>query len=160
MSKISIVKEAAEKALAAESERTQCLLARAEKFAAGIVIVMGFQLLDIAALLESSSLLTKVSCYLALAAVGFSLFFGFHGLRLKGYAGYPRGDKLWETLKPDNVSEADAEESLIRLLLKTREQNAKLNDAKAGSLSWCGWLLFAGILLVAGSHLLNALANP
>jgi hypothetical protein len=46
MSKISIVKKAAEKAIAAESDRTVHLLRKAEKFAAGIIIVTGFQLLD------------------------------------------------------------------------------------------------------------------
>ena len=145
--------------MTAESDRTRHLLGVAEKFVAGAVIVTGFQLMGLATLLESSSLLGKIFCYLSLAALGLSMFFGFYSLRLKGYAGYPRGDKLWETLKPENVSENAAEESLIQLLLKTREQNAKLNDAKAGSLFWCGWLLFAGVLLVASSQLLNALAN-
>jgi len=77
-------------------------------------------------------------------------------LTAKGYAGYPRGNKLLDTLKPDSVTEEAAEEGLVQLLLKTREQNALLNDAKARSLFWCGWLLFAGILVVVGSQLLDA----
>ena len=159
MSKVAIVKHTAEKALAAECDRTKQLLRLAERFVAGAVIVMGFQLLSVPTLLESSSLWIKISCCLSLAALGLSLFFGFHNLRLKGYAGYPRGDKLWETLKSDNVSEDAAEQAVIQLLLKNREQNAKLNDAKINSLFWCGWLLFAGILLIVSSQLLNALAN-
>src|SRR5450756_855248 len=159
MSKITIVKEAAEKALAIEGDRTRQLIGRAEKFVAGAAIVTGYQMTDLAQLLASSSLWAKVSCHLALGALGLSLFFGFYNLRLKGYAGYPRGDTLWETLKTENVSEDAAELAVIQLLLKTREQGAKLNDAKARSLAWCGWLLFAGILLVIGSHLLDALAN-
>jgi hypothetical protein len=157
MSKTTIVKEAAERALADESERTKHLLGMAEKLVAGALIVTGYQLLNLAVVLESPSRLPEVSCFLALAALGLSMFLGFYSLRPKGHAGYPRGDKLWETLKPDNVSEDAAQEAVIHLLLKSREQNAKLNDAKARSLFWCGWLLFAGVLLAAGSQLLNAL---
>jgi hypothetical protein len=157
MSKITIVKEAAEKAMNAENDRTRHLFGRAEKFIAGIIIVTGFQLSDMANLLESSSQWAKASCYLALAALGLSLLFGFCSLRFKAYAGYPRGDKLWENLKSDDVSEDAAGQAIIQLLLKTREQNAKLNDAKAGLLYWCGWLFFGGFLLVAASHLLDAL---
>ncbi|MGB7768335.1 MAG: hypothetical protein WBN22_05710, partial [Verrucomicrobiia bacterium] len=80
-------------------------------------------------------------------------------MRLKGYAGYPRGDKLWETLKSENVSDNDAELAVIQLLLKNRELNAKLNDAKMGLLFWCGSLFFVGFLLVIISRLLAGLAN-
>jgi hypothetical protein len=45
------------------------------------------------------------------------------------------------------------------MLLETREQNARLNDAKVKSLFWCGWLLFVGFLLVAGSQLLDAFVD-
>jgi len=159
MNKISIVKEAAERAMTAESDRTKQLLGHAEKFLTGIIVVTGFQLLSLPALLESSSPWVKGSCYVALAVLSLASFFGFSSLRLKGYAGYPRGDKLWENLKSEDVSADAAEQAVIQLLLKTREQNAKLNDAKARSLFWCGWLFFAGFLLVAGSQLLNALAN-
>src|SRR5882672_1683927 len=112
MNKVTIIKEAAEKAMTAEDDRTKHLLGVGEKFLAGIIIVSGFQLLDVPTLLESSSQWVKASCYLALAILSLALFFGFCSLRLKGYAGYPRGDKLWETLKPDNVSEDAAEQSV------------------------------------------------
>ena len=52
MSKISIVKEAAEKAIATESERTVHLMRKADTFAAGTIIITGFQLMD--AFLNSS----------------------------------------------------------------------------------------------------------
>jgi len=159
MSKISIVKEAAEKAIAAESDRTAYLLRRADTLAAGIIIVTGFQLLAANNLLGSSSRWTNMIYYLSLAVLGISLFFAFHGMRIKGYAGYPRGNKLWIALKPENVSEDAAQEALVQMLLETREQNARLNDAKIKSLSRCGWLLFAGFLLVATSQLLNAVLN-
>jgi hypothetical protein len=159
MSKTAIAKEAAEKAMLAENDRTKCLFSTAEKFIAGIIIVTGFQLLGVPTLLESSPSWINALCYLALAALSLSLFFGFFSMRLKGYAGYPRGDKLWENLKSEDVSDAAAELAIIQLLLKTREQNAKLNDASAGSLFWCGWLFFVGFLLVVSSQLLAALAN-
>ncbi len=159
MSKISIVKEAAEKAIRAESDRTAHLLRKAERFAAGIIIVTGFQLLDVRTLLESPSPWVKFSGYLSLAALSLSLFFAFRAMRVKGYADYPRGNKLWDNLKSENVSEDVAQEALVQLLLQTREQNARLNDAKINSLFWCGWLLFVGFLLVAGSQLLDAFVD-
>jgi serine kinase of HPr protein (carbohydrate metabolism regulator) len=159
MSKITVVKEAAEKAMSAENDRTKHLLGRAEKFIAGTIIVTGFQLLNIATLLGSSSQWAKVSFYVALAALSLSLFFGLCSMGLKSHAVYPRGDKLWENLKPEEVSESVAEQAIIQLLLKTREQNAKLNDAKVVLLFWCGWLFFVGFLSVISSHLLDALAN-
>src|SRR5271170_278265 len=159
MSKVSIVKEAAEKAIAAESDRTVHLLRTAEKFAAGIIIVTGFQLLAANTLLESSSPWVKILYYLSLAVLSLSLFFAIYGMRVKGYADYPRGNKLWDNLKPENVSEDAAQEALVQMLLKTREQNTLLNDAKINSLFWCGWLLFAGFLLVVVSQLSDALVN-
>ncbi|MGD1087542.1 MAG: hypothetical protein ABR955_02305 [Verrucomicrobiota bacterium] len=159
MSKILIVKEAAEKAIAAESDRTVHLLRQAGMFAAGIIILTGFQLLDANTLLESSSQWVKILCCLSLAILGLSLFFAFLAIRLNGYADYPRGNKLWDNLKPENVSEDAAQEALVQMLLKTREQNAQLNDAKVNSLFWCGWLLFVGFLLGAGGQLLDAFLN-
>ena len=159
MSKISIIKEAAENAIRAESDRTAHLLRKAERFAAGTIIVTGFQLLDIKTLLESPSPWVKISCYLSLAVLSLSLFFAFRGMRVKGYVDYPRGNKLWDNLKPENVSEDAAQEALVQMLLQTREQNARLNDAKVTSLFWCGWLLFVGFLLVAGSQLFDAFVD-
>ena len=159
MSKISIVTEAAENAIRAESDRAAHLLRKAETFAAGIIIVMGFQLLDVKTLLESPSPWVKISGYLSLTALSLSLFFAFCGMRVKGYANYPRGNKLWDNLKPENVSEDAAQAALVQMLLQTREQNARLNDAKVTSLFWCGWLLFIGFLLVVGSQLLDAFVD-
>jgi len=159
MNKIIIVKEVAEKAIAAESDRTAQLLRKADTLAAGIIIVTGFQLLSANNLLGSSAPWANIAYYLSLGVLSVSLFFAFCGMRVKGYAGYPRGNKLWETLKPESVSDDAAQEALVHMLLETREQNARLNDAKVKSLLWCGWLFFVGFLLVAGSQLLNAVLN-
>jgi len=159
MSKISIVKEAAEKAITAESDRTTQLLRKADMLAAGTIVVTGFQLMDANNVLGSSSHWTDILYYLSLAVLSAALFFAFRGMQAKGYAGYPRGKKLWDTLKPENISEDAAQEALVQMLLETREQNARLNDAKIKSLFWGGWLLFAGFLLVAASQLLNPILN-
>jgi len=159
MNKISIIMETAEKAMAAEADRAGQLLARAEKFAAGIVIVTGFQLWNMTNILDPSSRWASDSCYLSLGALSLSLLFAFYGMRLKGYASYPRGDKLWETLKSDKVSDDDTEQAILQLLLKNREQNARVNDAKMSLLFWCGSLFLVGFLLVIISRLLAALAN-
>lgn len=159
MSKISIVKEAAEKAIAAESDRTVRLLRKAEVFAAGIIVVTGFQLLDVKTLLESASQPVRILSFLSLAVLFISLIFALRGMQLNGYADYPRGKKLWDNLQPENISEEAAQEAIVHLLLETREQNARFNDAKVKSLFWCGWLLFVGFLLVAGGQLLDAFAN-
>jgi hypothetical protein len=158
MNKISTVMETAEKAMAAETDRTKQLLGRAEKFATGIVIVAGFQLWNLTGMLDPSSRWISDLCYLSLGVLSLSLPLALYSMRLKGYAGYPRGDKLWETLKSENVSDDDAGQAVIQLLLKNREQNAKLNDAKLRLLFWCGWLFFVGFVLVIISRLLAALA--
>jgi ribonuclease D len=100
----------------------------------------------------SKILIVKEAAEKAIAAA-------FLAIRLNGYADYPRGNKLWDNLKPENVSEDAAQEALVQMLLKTREQNAQLNDAKVNSLFWCGWLLFVGFLLGAGGQLLDAFLN-
>lgn len=157
MSKISIVKDVAEKAITAESARTGHLLRKAELYAAGIIIVTGYQLLDVRILFVSYSRWVKVLSYVSLGILGVALFFAFRGMQLKGYADYPRGNKLWINLKPENISEDEAQEALVQMLLETREKNARLNDAKVNALFWCGWLFFVGFLLVAGSQLLDAI---
>ena len=154
MSKISLIKETAEKAMAAENERGRRLCGRAERLTAATVVVTGFQLLSAPNLLGSGSFWAEVATYAALAVLALALFAGFYSMRLAGSAEYPRGDKLLEVLKPENVSQDAAEEAIAQLLLKNREQNAKLNDAKARALSCCAWTLFAGFLLSAISQLL------
>lgn len=159
MSKLSIVKDAAGKAMLAELNRTEVLLRDAGKLAAGSVVVMGFQLLDAKALLESSSPWAKIFCYFSLAVLSVSLLLAFCGQQVKGYANYPRGNTLWDNLKPENVSAENADEALVQMLLTTREQNGRLNDAKNRVLCWCRWMLFLGILMLVGSQLFDALAN-
>ncbi len=159
MSKISIVKEAAEKAIATEQERTGLLLRKAYMLAAGAIIITGFQLLDSNNLLGYSTMWSNILYCLPPAVLSFALFFAFRGMQLTGYTGYPRGNKLWDALKPENVTGDAAQEALVQMFLDTREQNARLNDAKAKCLSWSGWLLFTGFLLVAGSQLLIPFLN-
>lgn len=158
MSKISLIKETAEKAMAAENERAKRLLGRAEKLTAGTIIVIGFQIVSAPNLLGSGSLWAEVACYAALAVLALAVFLAFFSMRLKGYVEYPREDKLLEVLKPENISQEAAEEAITQLLLRSREQNAKLNDAKTRALSRCGWVLCAGFLLAAISQLLAPLA--
>lgn len=156
MSKILIAKDAAEKAMVAETARTESLMRQGGRFAAVAMVVLGFQLMDTKTLLESPSSWVKILCYAALAAPAAALLFAFFALAPKAHGSYPRGNKLWETLKPDNVTEEAAEEAIVQLLLKSREQNAVSNDAKARSLFYSGALLLAGVLLVAASQLLDA----
>ena len=156
MSKLSMVRDMAEKVMLAELNRTQSLLQEAGKLTAGVVIVMGFQLLDARALMDSSSPWAKKTCYLTFIVLSMALWLAFCGMQSKGYTSYPHGNTLWDKLKPETVSEVDAEEALVQMLLKTRDQNARLNDAKVRVLYWCRWLLFGGILLLVGSQLLDA----
>ncbi|HEX4350846.1 MAG TPA: hypothetical protein VH251_10680 [Verrucomicrobiae bacterium] len=159
MGKILIAKDAAEKALAAELARTDTLARAAWKFAAGIIVVLGFQLRDIRTLVESPSLWVKVLCCLSLGILGVALILAFQGLQGKGHGHYPRGNKLWENLKPESVSEEAAQEALVQMLLQTREQSARLNDAASRVSNWCGWLFLTGVLLSAGCQLLDAFEN-
>jgi len=158
MSKIAIIKDTADKALAAESDRGRHLVRTGEKFAAAIAILTGFQLVDVKILLESTHLWVQIPCAASIGTLCLSMFFACRAMGLKGYADYPRGNKLWDSLKAENISDDAAEEALMQLLLNTRQQNAQLNDAKVKSLYWCGWLLFAGFLLVVASQFLDAFA--
>jgi hypothetical protein len=159
MAKILIAKGAAEKALAAELGRTECLVRGAWKFAAGIIIVLGFQLRDIRTLVESPSPWVKIFGCAAVAVLCAALFLAFRGLPTRGWNHYPRGNRLWENLKPDNVSTEAAEEALVQTLLQAREQEARLNDARSRALQWCARLSFAGVVLVAGTQVLDAFEN-
>jgi hypothetical protein len=160
MNKISIIKEAAEKASSEENKRAEQLVCRAEKLVTSIIIITAFQLFNVRNLLESPSSWTKAICYSSLPILSLSLFLGLYGTKLKGHTAYPRGDQLLENLTPHDVSQDAAEKAIIQLLLKTREQNAKLNDAKVRLLSWCRWLFFAGFLLVVAGRFLAALEPP
>jgi hypothetical protein len=156
MSKLLLAKDAAEKALAIELSRTGSLLRSAGMFAAGNVVALGVQLRDLKALVESPSPLVKLLCCLSLAVLGASLLLACHGVQARGYGQYPRGQKLWESLKPEGVSADAAEEAVVQMRLQTREQNARLNDGRTRLLGWCAWLFATGSLLVAGSQLLDA----
>lgn len=156
MSKIRIAKDAVEKAIIAETTRTESLAGQATKVAAAAIVVVGFQLMDTKTPLESPASWVKISCYASLAALAVSLLFSFFALVSKNHSDYPRGNKLWETLKPDSVTEDADDEAVVQLLLKSREQNAVANDAKQRSAYRSAGLLLAGILLVAASQLLDA----
>ena len=160
MNKILIIKEAAKKASSEENKRAEQLVCRAEKLVTSILIITAFQLFNVRNLLESPSPWTKAICYSSLPILSLSLFLGLYGTKLKGYTAYPRGDQLLENLTPDDVSQDAADKAIIQLLLKTREQNAKLNDVKVKLLSWCRWLLFGGFLLVVTGRFLAALEPP
>jgi hypothetical protein len=156
MSKFSLAKDAVEKASSAEHNRTEMLARESRWLAAGIIIVLGFQLLDAKALLESPSPGAKLTGCISVAVLGLALFLTFCSQQTKAYANYLRGCALWDNLKPDSVSEQMAEEALLQMLLKTREQNARQNDTRTRLLYWSRWLLFAGIVLLAVSQLLDA----
>jgi hypothetical protein len=159
MSKLLIAKDAAEKAWSVELARTESRSREAWRFAVVTMVVLGFQVRDLKALVESPSPWVKILSYLSLAALGGAACLAIYVLQLNGHSHYPRGQKLWENLKPETVTDEAAEEALVLLLLQTREQNAKLNDARTRILRWCGWLFLGGLLLVAGSQLLEALAD-
>jgi hypothetical protein len=159
MNKTYTVKDATEKATAAENDRTKQLTGRVEKLVAGIILVTGFQLLNVPSSLESPLACGKVLCFLALAILSLALFFGFRSVTARGHAGFPREDKLRETLRPGNVSDEAAEQALVHWLLKTLERNAKLNDNKTKSLFGGVRPFFGGFLLVVTSQLLAALSN-
>jgi len=159
MSKISLAKDAAEKAMQTELNLAEHLVREGGKLVAGIGVVIGFQLLDAKALMESSSAWAKASCYVSLGLLSVALLPAFCSQQLKSYASYPRGNTLWDNLKPDDVSEETAEEALVHMLLKTREQNARLNDAKIRVLSACRWLFLIGIIVLVAGQLADAFAN-
>jgi len=159
MNKILIAKDAAEKAFAAELGRAESQTRNAWKFIGGTIVAMGFELREVKSLVESPSPWVKILCGASLAILAAALVLAVQSLQAKGYAHYPRGNKLWENLKPEMISPEAAQEALVQMLLQTREQNARLNDAKSRLLGWCGWLFCAGALLVTGCQLLEAIED-
>jgi hypothetical protein len=159
MSKLRLAKDAAEKALAIELDRAGGLMRNAWLFLAGIIVVAGFQLRDLKSLVESPSPTVKILCCASLAVLSAALVLSGLAMQANGGGLYPRGQKLWESLKPETVSDAAAEEALVQMLLQAREPIARANDAKARILRWCGWLFVAGSLLVVGSQVLDAFVS-
>lgn len=156
MNKILIAKDAAEKALAAEFARTELLGREAWRFVAATVVILGFEVRDFRGLVESPSSAVKVLGCVSVAVLSLALCAACYSLQVRGSGHYPRGNRLWENLKPETVSEHDAEEAMVQLLLQTREQNARANDARSRVLRCCGWLFLAGALLVAATQLFGA----
>ena len=159
MSKLLIAKDAAEKALAVELGRTESRLRDAWKFAAGIIVALGFQLRDVKSLVECPSPCVKILCCVSFVVLAGALALVIACLQPNGYGHHPRGQKLWDSLKPESVSETDAEEALLLMLLQTREHNAKLNDARNRVLRWGAWLFLSGVLLVTATQVMDAFMN-
>lgn len=156
MSKLLAARAAAEQALAVEFGRGESRARDAWKFAAGIIVSLGFQLRDVKSLVESPSPAVKILCCLSLVALSVALVMVVLCLQANVCGHYPRGQKLWDGLKPENVSETGAEEALLLMVLQMREQNARVNDANKRILRWAGWLFLTGVLLVVATQLLDA----
>jgi hypothetical protein len=120
MSKVRIARDAAEQALTAELSRTESRVRDAWRYAVGIIVVLGFQVRDLKGLVESPSPWVKLLVFLSLGVLGAALLLACRALQVGDYSHYPRGQKLWETIKPETVSEAAAEEALVLMLLQTR----------------------------------------
>jgi hypothetical protein len=157
--KVLMAKIVAEKALSAELARADVLARDAWRFLAGIILVMGFQLHDIRSLVESPLPSVRILCCSSLAVLGVALILAVYNLQAKRYSHYPRGNRLWDNLKPESITEPAAEEALMQMILQTRELNARLNDTKERVSRWCGWLFLTGTLLVVGCQVLDAFDN-
>jgi hypothetical protein len=154
--KETVILEAATKAFESEGSRTEFLQSKFEKLTAGVAAVMGFELIDIKNLLKSPYCQVRLLCWLAVAALTCSLFAALVSMRVANYEGFPRGNKLLDTLEADGVTEMEAEDALAGMLVAATESNATVNDNKASWLAWSAWLLLGGFISVITSQLLNA----
>jgi len=159
MNKLRVAKEAAETALAFEFGRRESQLRDAWKFTTGIIVALGFQLRDVRTLVECPAACVKILCCLSFLVLVAALIAVSACLQFNGDGHYPRGQKLWDNLKPESVSDVEADEALVLMILQTREQNAKSNDVRGRNLQWVGRLVSAGILLVVATQLLDAFFN-
>ncbi len=148
MSKLTVIKEAAEKAFDAERDRTDYHISKAEKFIAAITLVMAFQVHEAKDLVKETPFTVPVCISLGLLAL--SLFFTLLAMRIRRFIGYSAGTELKELLEDQEADDQKAGQELADVLIEARDHNAGLNDRNATLLRIAGWLLLAGFLLVIG----------
>lgn len=150
-SKISVVKDAAEKGFEAESKRTENLFAKAEKLVAGVAAVTGFQVIDAKNLVKTQS--SEILNGSALVFLFFALFLAFLAMKVRDYVSYPRGNVLWDKLICKEVSAEAAEAAIALMLLKAKERNASLNDRNALLVAASCVALVLGFLFAVAAQL-------
>lgn len=155
MSKLSVIKDAAEKAFEAESGRREGQVAKAEKFVAGTAAIMSLQVFESKQLLKEDKF--KLLVLISLIFLALAFLFAFLSMRVKGFVGFSRGSELPDLLKDEDANEETAEQEITNMLLQAREQNARLNDKNADLLRTSGWFILAGFVVVVATQLLKGL---
>jgi hypothetical protein len=156
MSKLSVIKDTAEKAFEAEYNRTEYQITKAEKFIAGITAVMGFQIFEAKDLLKDHCYF-KIMVGASLILLTLALIFTLLALRVRDYLSYSRGTELKDLLNDPEADEEKASREIADMLLGVREHNARLNDKNADMLRISGWLLLLGFLVVIATQILKGI---
>ena len=155
MSKLSTIKDLAEKALDAEFERMEFQISKAEKYIAGMTLIVGFQLFETKDLVKNYwGFRILVGSSIILLAL--SLIFALLAIRVRDYGRLPRNGQLKELLEDKDADELDADQEITDMLLEVREGNAKLNDKNAVWLQLSGWFLLVGFLSVVLTQIMAA----
>jgi hypothetical protein len=156
ISKLDIILGEAEKAFQYEEKRRDNLDKKTERFVAAIALVFGLHLIDLEHLAFSGNLPDKLYSWLAIGAIlalGISLIVALLSNRVVNYYSYPRGTRLIDELKSEDISDDSTKIRIAGMYLKAHDINAKINDARAQWLSYSGIFLVSGFFLAIASHL-------
>lgn len=159
-SKVDVIFQVSEKAFLQERMRADKLSAAAEKYVGAVVIIMGFQLIEIDQLTLSGSwspALRGWLAVLALLALGVSTVCALLSIQVRKYYSYPRGTTLIDELKDESITDEVAKIKVARMYLSAHDINAGINDKRAKMLSYSGALLVSGLLLAVLSYLAGTL---
>jgi hypothetical protein len=150
-----------EKTFAAENARGDKLTDKAEKHIAAVVIVIGLQLVtlnDLKIERGAAEVAYVVLALVAIGALGAALLSAVLSRRVSGYEGYPRNFDLIGHL--ESHTEPEAKLLMGRMYLDVFDNNARINDSRAGWLRWSEWLFVIGLLAAASGRFAALLLLP
>lgn len=156
MSKVDLVFQESEKAFLAEIGRGERITDKAEKYIGAIAIIIGFKLIDLDSLKFSGQNSQALASWIAVVSflvLGLSLVQALLSRRVLRYYSYPRGEKLIEDLRSDELDNDMAKVKIAKMYLTARERNALINDNRAKLLSVSGILIVIGFTVAAVGHI-------
>lgn len=160
MNKIELVLQESEKAFDAECEREDRLTTKAETYIGAVVIIIGFKIIDLESLKLANYLTHPFLSWLSAISFlffGISLVYALISRRVWNYLSYPRGERLIHELRPNNIDDDSAKIMIAKMYLAARENNAVINDQRAGMLSISGILMVVGFIVAVLSAIATKL---
>ena len=160
VSKVDIMLGECEKAYLAEKKRTENLANKAEKYLAAVAIIIAFtsikfEQVDLAGGIE---LFFNIFVVVAFFLLGVTLLLVFVSMRVEPYISYPRGERLIDELKGEDITSEVAKVKIAKMYLYAQNKNALINDKHAKLLSWSLISLTVGFLSAVTGQIFAKLA--